>query len=437
MKNSYASLGEGRPAWFFAPFFTVERIFSALFLLLGYAFWECWWQAGRLGGWMLPLAVFSLLYAGAVLGYMYAQGRRPAGESWFWLAVLEAVVWSFTMPWAFSGQGLAQGFGSIFAAVALGAWWAFTACGGLTLGRTSHWLAVDGLCALLLTPFANFGRLGAGLFSGAGAALARRKGGRKGFWALFAGLAAGLCLAAMALPLLTAADQNFRGVFDIFHGPVWQNLGGRLLQWGFKSLLAIPTALYLFGLAHGAAHRRPACFFEREGLREFTLSLHAAPTRTIAAALAVPCGLYALFCAFQARYLFGAFWGALPQGFTYAEYARQGFFELLQVSFFNGCVLILAWVAARRTGRLGVVKALCAALCCLTLVLLATAGAKLGLYVAAYGWTLQRVNAAAGLLWLAGVFCLCLWRLRRPFPLTALCVWYGAVLYCGLLWVHV
>ena len=69
---------------------------------------------------MLPLAVFSLLYAGAVLGYVYAQGRRPAGESWFWLAVLEAVVWSFTMPWAFSGQGLAQGFGSIFAAVALG-----------------------------------------------------------------------------------------------------------------------------------------------------------------------------------------------------------------------------------------------------------------------------------------------------------------------------
>ena len=100
-------------------------------------------------------------------------------------------------------------------------------------------------------------------------------------------------------------------------------------------------------------------------------------------------------------------------------------------------MLILAWVAARRTGRLSVVKALCAALCCLTLVLLATAGAKLGLYVAAYGWTLQRVNAAAGLLWLAGVFCLCLWRLRRPFPLTALCVWYGAVLYCGLLWVHV
>ena len=67
-------------------------------------------------------------------------------------------------------------------------------------------------------------------------------------------------------------------------------------------------------------------------------------------------------------------------------------------------------------------------------MLLATAGAKLGLYVAAYGWTLQRVNAAAGLLWLAGVFCLCLWRLRRPFPLTALCVWYGAVLYCCLLY---
>ena len=40
--------------------------------------------------------------------------------------------------------------------------------------------------------------------------------------------------------------------------------------------------------------------------------------------------LYVIFCGIQIIYLFGG-GGELPAGVTYAEYARQGFFQLLVV----------------------------------------------------------------------------------------------------------
>ena len=40
--------------------------------------------------------------------------------------------------------------------------------------------------------------------------------------------------------------------------------------------------------------------------------------------------------------LFSALAGKLPEAFTYAEYARRGFFELCQVSVWNLCILIMS-----------------------------------------------------------------------------------------------
>ena len=48
-----------------------------------------------------------------------------------------------------------------------------------------------------------------------------------------------------------------------------------------------------------------------------------------------------IFCGIQIIYLFGG-GGELPAGVTYAEYARQGFFQLLVVCILNlGAVLVM------------------------------------------------------------------------------------------------
>lgn len=432
MERSDMAPGAGRPAVFPIPFCSRDRLFAALFLALGYLFWEAVAWRSLLGlPWAVSLGLFSLAFAAAVLALARSQGRRPAAESWYWLAVTQALVWSFAAPRAFAGMGVSLGLALALSAVAAGGYWAFAACGGLTEGRTGMWLPADVLCCFFAAPFGNFALLPRHLLAGLGGALRR---GWRGRGAALAGLAAGAGLCAAAFPLLGAADGAFAGLLGGLRLPRWGEWDAVLLRWTVKTLFAVPTGCYLYGLCRGALARRPAGAFRREGLAAAVPALRAVPLRTEALALGALCGLYGLFVAFQARYLAGALAGALPPGFTYAAWARQGFFQLLQAALLNGCVLAAAWLTARRGARLGLLRGLCGALCVLTELLLATAGAKLGLYVAAYGWTGQRFRAAVALGWLCWVFLCAGARVRRACNLPALALLPGAAAWCLVSW---
>ena len=54
--------------------------------------------------------------------------------------------------------------------------------------------------------------------------------------------------------------------------------------------------------------------------------------------------VYVLFVVVQFSYLFGAWQGVLPEGSSYAEYARSGFFELIAVSLINFAIMLAALV---------------------------------------------------------------------------------------------
>ncbi|MEV0521625.1 DUF4173 domain-containing protein [Nonomuraea sp. NPDC050405] len=120
--------------------------------------------------------------------------------------------------------------------------------------------------------------------------------------------------------------------------------------------------------------------------------------------------LFAAFVAVQITALFGGnAWVLRTAGLTYAEYAREGFFQLVVVSVFVlGIVAVAAGVV--RTGRrerwllagqLGV-------LCALTMVVLASALHRLALYTDAYGLSRLRLSVQATLWWLGAVFALVL-----------------------------
>ena len=135
----------------------------------------------------------------------------------------------------------------------------------------------------------------------------------------------------------------------------------------------------------------------------------------------------------QAKYLFGAFWGALPEGFSYSEYARQGFFELCRVAAINIVILLAANVMSRAQAAENCLLRVCnTALSALTLLLLATAAAKMALYIAAYGLTVKRVLASVFLVWMACVFVCVILRQFRTVALVRVAVFLGAVLFALL-----
>ncbi|MFD3686070.1 DUF4153 domain-containing protein [Nocardiopsis sp. NPDC058631] len=117
--------------------------------------------------------------------------------------------------------------------------------------------------------------------------------------------------------------------------------------------------------------------------------------------------LFAAFLGVQAVAMFGGDDHVQRvAGVTYAEYARQGFFQLVVVSLLVLCVIAVAVhvlpsrPAAVRTLR----NVLLGLLCVLTLVILASAMMRLQLYIDAYGLTRLRISAEAWIAWSAGVF---------------------------------
>ena len=106
----------------------------------------------------------------------------------------------------------------------------------------------------------------------------------------------------------------------------------------------------------------------------------------------VACGLFALlygvFCIIQIFYLFGGGLFTLPEGLTFSEYARTGFFQLLFVAFFNFCCVM--FVEGRfQESRL--LKGLLAFVCGCTYIMIGSAAYRMLLYIGQYDLSFLRV----------------------------------------------
>jgi hypothetical protein len=128
---------------------------------------------------------------------------------------------------------------------------------------------------------------------------------------------------------------------------------------------------------------------------------------------AVPLGvLDALFIAFvavQATVLFGGHDHVLEtEGLTYAEYARQGFWQLLGVSALT--MLVISGVI-RVAGRVGaadrrMLRILVGTMCATSVVVVISAIHRMWLYQQAYGFSVQRIMVIGIESWLGVVFVL-------------------------------
>ncbi|MGI8439247.1 MAG: DUF4153 domain-containing protein, partial [Thermoleophilaceae bacterium] len=127
--------------------------------------------------------------------------------------------------------------------------------------------------------------------------------------------------------------------------------------------------------------------------------------------LALLNGLFAAFVAVQATTISGGAARVLETaGLTYAEYAREGFGQLVVAA---ALTLVVVATAPRLSHRPlprheTLLKALLGGLCVLTLAILASALHRLGLYEAAFGFTRARVAGYAFALWLGALFLLVL-----------------------------
>ena len=401
----------------FPEYDTKDRIFAALYFLVGYGFIYVFTGVTEFG----PLSVFTVFYAAVVLLYLKVKHKTPPKESWFWLAVMMAI-------------GIPLGFWTvlylfqILALMAVAAYWTLAASGRLLDYRTSQWIFFDGWNALAVVPFKNFLCQIRVLFGNVTGKEAEDTGKKNGL-AILLGILLAVPALFIILPLLSSADAGFEQLV----GELVRYIQNHLLQTFIRILFSIPVSFYLFGLMFGGISGRNTDCIQKEKLRAAGKSIRRIPDTAVCTALGILCFVYILFIGIQGNYLFSAFTGQIPQSFTYAEYARRGFFELCKIGLWNLILLGCAGLFSRsRVGEHRGLSFFTFLLSVLTLILIITAMSKMGMYISVYGLSVNRILPMVFMLWMMLVFGAIILRLKKSFPMVRICIMAGAVLFCLL-----
>ncbi|OGH84933.1 MAG: hypothetical protein A2493_03065 [Candidatus Magasanikbacteria bacterium RIFOXYC12_FULL_33_11] len=101
--------------------------------------------------------------------------------------------------------------------------------------------------------------------------------------------------------------------------------------------------------------------------------------------------LFATFVIIQLQYLFGSTNFVLEQGLVFADYARQGFFQLVWVIIFSAILLVIFYRSASEHGSHIALKLLKIFLILQVAVIVMSALKRMNLYQEAYGFTTMRL----------------------------------------------
>ncbi len=365
-------------------------LLASLSLAISWIFDQLFWEKAT--GLSFPIFIILILACG--FGLTWAEGKRPPLASL--LLAVGAIFFSVFVFLRLEPM-------TVFVSVCLSL--------GCLLLLSISWLGGGWVRYDLQDYPVNFLRWLGGLFTETGKQFAERrepvqaegdqtigKLARKSrsAWAVARGLLLALPVVLVLASLLSEADPIFgQQIERVFRFLAIERLGEYVFR---LSYILVGTyflaGIYLFALLRSQDERvssdEPAWFSGLLGWIEASILLGSVNL------------LFAFFVIVQARYFFGGQSNIVLEGFTYSEYARRGFGELVIVAFLS---LALFFVLGRITRRpenwskrlfsiSGVV------LLALVGVILVSAYQRLALYEAAYGFSRLRTYTHVFMIWL-------------------------------------
>jgi hypothetical protein len=260
----------------------------------------------------------------------------------------------------------------------------------------SDYFLIDMINATFVLPFTNYFEVPQAI-----SALHKSKKDSK-IKAILLGLIIAFPITLIVGNLLTSADSLFEQMMSY----AFQNISSQIITFVIDVIFGIPVAFYLFGMLFANARKKHNNYIKEETKEGFAKRLRIAPATVLYTAVTPICILYVLFFISQAGYFLSAFQSYLPAGFSYAQYARRGFFELCAVAFINFILLILLnmlckWKDEKKPVGLKIYTSI---LSVFTLMLIATAMSKMILYINNYGFTQLRIYTSWFMLLLATIF---------------------------------
>lgn len=384
------------------------------------------------------------MVAGYLLCRLFPVTDAPLGEFLFVLGLFTATlivlhIQKLTCPvtaWCAAGSAVAVSAAllisaspflhrlSFWYALAAYAYFVYASSGNTLHCGASDLVLVDVFKAAVVMPFCAHANVFTALFSG------KAKSGGKIVGKVLLGLLFALVPTVSVLTLLSY-DSGFSDLLDQLFDFNVLDIFSHLMSIAF----GIPIGMYLFGMLIADTDREGAQVLCESDCVEVAAKCRVMSPLTVAAATVPLLIVYAIFFVSQWQYYVAGFTGVLPDGFSYASFAREGFFQLCTVSVINLAMIVAAIAVTKPSGERPSVllKILTPLYSVSTLVLIATAVAKMVMYIHTYGLTQKRVYATWFMAVIAVIFVLIavgrfVPRMKTVFVCTAVCV----VMFAGL-----
>ncbi len=258
--------------------------------------------------------------------------------------------------------------------------------------------------------------------------LSQKRSGR--VWAVVRGVVIALPVIAVFASLLSSADPIFADRFEKFLALF--NLEN-LPEYIFRLVYILVFAYALAGTYLHAAQKSDEKVEEKSLVPQF---LGFTESTIVLGSVAI---LFLAFVIVQFQYFFGGQANIHIEGYTYSEYARKGFGELVAVAFFSLLLLLgLGAITRRETEtQKRVFSGFGVSLVALVIVMLVSAFQRLVLYEAAYGFSRLRTYTHVFMIWLGlllvAVVVLEIMRRERLVALSMVLALLGFVVSLNLL----
>lgn len=212
-------------------------------------------------------------------------------------------------------------------------------------------------------------------------------------WSILRGIVIALPVIAIFASLLSSADPIFAKRFEDFVGLFKIE---NLPEYIFRLVYIL---IFAYAIAGAFLHAAQKSGEEYQEKPRFVAFLGFTETSIVLGSVIL---LFLIFVIIQFQYFFGGNANITIEGYTYSEYARKGFGELVTVAFFSLLLLLsLGSISKRETDvQRKTFSSFGVALVVLVIVMLVSAYQRLVLYEYAYGFSRLRTYTHVFMIWL-------------------------------------
>lgn len=350
-----------------------ERIFAFIMLVLGYCF-------VRFVLWNVTGILTTLFFAGTTFicwFYLKKSGYKlnTYNKVIFILLLLFSTVFSIT------DNGFIKFLDALFL-IMTGTYWVYSV--SKENKTTERFFFFDLVKATLVMPFASIGKSPKAIIDSA-----NKSKSSNNIKLILLGLVITIPLTFVVAGLLISADDGVKVILDAVFGKLFNSSPDMIMQF----VISVLVGFYLFGMLYSNANRVKIDVLTEEKCENTLKSIKIFPNLLMYSAATPVCLLYVLFFVLQLRYFTSGFSGILPETYSYAEYARKGFFELSVIAVINLLILMAINFLSKQSGdtKTAILKGYSVLISVFTILIIATALSKMILYIGNYGLTPLRV----------------------------------------------